>query len=329
MKRREFVTLVGGMVITWPLAAHAQQTERVRRIGVMLGVRENDPEAQARRMAFQQGLQELGWTEGRNLQIEYRWARAAYDDGAVRAAEILALAPDLILTGSTTAMPIFQKEARTIPIVFVQVPDPVSAGFVTSLARPGGNITGFTSYEHTIGSKWLGLLKEAAPGVRRVAVLINPLAPAWTVVFRGMETLAPSLGIQLMEAPVRDAGEIERAIDAVAPEPNAGLIVLPGLQTARNRAQIIALTAKYRLPAVYPYRYFVASGGVMSYGIDTVYLHRQVASYVDRILRGAKPADLPVQAPTKFELVINLQTAKALGFDLPPTLLARADEVIE
>jgi putative ABC transport system substrate-binding protein len=242
---------------------------------------------------------------------------------------VLRLAPDVIVTGRTDLMPYFQHQTRTIPIVFVQVPDPVAAGFVASLARPGGNITGFTSYEHTIGSKWLGLLEEAEPGATQVAVLINPLVPAWTVVFQWMEAVSRSLGIQLTAAPVKDGDDIERAIDAVTREPNPGLVVLPGPQTSGNRAQIVALTSRHRLPAVFPYRYFVASGGIMSYGIDTVYLHRQAASYVDRILKGAKPADLPVQAPTKFELVINLQTAKALGFNLPATLLARADEVIE
>jgi putative tryptophan/tyrosine transport system substrate-binding protein len=327
MKRREFITLLGSAA-AWPLAARAQQPERIRKVGALLGIRENDPEARARVSALRQGLQELGWAEGRNLQIEYRWARTAGDDH-LRAADILALAPDLILTSSSAALPIFQRETRTIPIVFVQVPDPVSAGVVASLARPGGNITGFSSYEHTIGSKWLGLLKEAAPSVGQVSVLINPQVPAWAVVFRRMEALVPSLGVQLSAAPVNDASEIERAVDSVVREPNPGLIVLPGPQSAINRAQIITLAAKYRLPTVYPYRYYAVSGGVISYGIDTVYLLRQAASYVDRILRGANPADLPVQAPTKFELVINLQTAKALGFELPPTLLARADEVIE
>jgi putative ABC transport system substrate-binding protein len=328
MKRREFITLLGGAAAAWPSAARAQQSERVRKIGAMLGIRESDPEAQARVTAIRQGLQDHGWIDGRNIQIEFRWARFAGDDHA-RAEELLALAPDLIVTSSTIAMPIFQKEAQSIPIVFVQIPDPVSAGFISSLARPGGNMTGFTSFEPTIGGKWLGLLKEAAPPVRQVVVLNNPFAPGWSVVFRGMETLAPSLGVQVTDAPVSDAGEIERVINALAREDSPGLIVLPGPQTARNRAQIIALASKYQLPTVYPYRYYVASGGVMSYGIDTVYLHRQVASYVDRIFRGAKPADLPVQAPTKFELVVNLQAAKALGFELPATLLARADEVIE
>ena len=328
MRRRGFIVGLGGAVV-WPLGARAQQsTGRARKLGIMLGVRENDSEAQARVTAIRHELRELGWIEGRNLQIEHRWSQAAGDDQN-RAAELLALAPDVILNGSTTALPVFQRDARKIPIVFVQIPDPVSGGFVASLSRPGGAMTGFTSYEYTIGSKWLGLLKESASNVTRVAVLINPFAPTWSVVFRRMETLAPSLGMQLIGAPIRDANEVERAIDEAARETNSGLIVFPGPQSSSSRAQIVAMVAKYRLPAVYPYRYFVASGGVISYGIDTVYLHRQAASYVDRVLRGTKPADLPVQAPIKFELVINLQTARALGLSMPPTLLARADEVIE
>jgi ABC-type uncharacterized transport system substrate-binding protein len=322
------MSLLGGAAAGWPLAAGAQQSERMRKIGALLGVRENDPEAQARASTLRQALQEFGWVEGRNLHIEHRWSRTPGDDLG-RVAEILMFEPDLILTSSSVALPVFQRETRTIPIIFLQVPDPVTAGLVASLARPGGNITGFTSYEQTMGSKWLGLLKEAAPNVGQVSVLLNPLVPAWKVVFRRMEALAPSLAIQLTAAPVNDANEIDRAIGAVARNPNPGLIVLPGSQTAIYRTQIVALAAKYRLPAVYPYRYHAISGGLISYGIDTVYLLRQAASYVDRIFRGARPADLPVQAPTKFELVINLQSAKALGIEIPPTLLARADEVIE
>jgi putative ABC transport system substrate-binding protein len=291
-------------------------------------VREGDPEAQARLAGIHQELRDRGWVEGRNLQLVYSWLRETGDD-YIRAAELLKQAPDLIFTGATSAALFFQRETRTVPIVFVQVPDPVEAGLVASLPRPGGNITGFTSYEHTIGSKWLSLLKEAAPNVSKVAVMINPMVPAWSVVFSRMETVARSLGTQLVAAPINDGADIERAIEALAREANPGLIVLPGPQGSRNRAQIVALTAKYRMPAIFPYRYFVTSGAMMSYGIDTVYLHRQAASYADRILKGAKPSELPVQAPTKFELVINLQTAKALGFSLPPTLVARADEVIE
>ncbi len=328
MTRRRLMALLGGAAIALPLAARAQQGERMRRIGVLLGIRQNDPEAQSRVAALRQTLQELGWAEGANLRIDYRWTRAA-DEFQAMAAEIVALAPDVVLTGSTAALRTLQQATRTIPIVFVQVPDPVRAGYVASLARPGGNITGFTSYEHTIGSKWLGLLKEAAPSVRRVAVLINPLVPDWSEVFARMEASAPALGVQLSAAPVADAVDVERSIAAAAGEPDPGMIVLPGPQTAMNRAQIIASAARLRLPAVYPYRYYVASGGVLSYGIDTVHLMRQAASYVDRILKGEKPAALPVQAPTRFELVINLQSARALGFDLPPTLLARADEVVE
>jgi putative ABC transport system substrate-binding protein len=247
----------------------------------------------------------------------------------VQAAELLALAPDLILTETTAAMSILQREARTVPILFVHVPDPVGAGFVGSLERPGSNITGFTSYEPSIGSKWLGLLKEVAPGVSRVVVLADQFGPTASAGLRRMESLAPSLGVQLTAVPAKGADEIERAIGALAREPNPGLIVLPSAHTVLHHMQIIALAAKYRLPAVYPHRQFVARGGVISYGIDTVYLYRQAAFYADRILKGGKPAGLPVQAPSKFELVVNLRTAKALGLVVPPTLLARADEVIE
>jgi putative tryptophan/tyrosine transport system substrate-binding protein len=328
MKRREFITLIGllgGAAAAWPRIVQAQQADRVRKVGVMFSMMPNDPEAQARSAALREALRETGWIEGRNLQLEYRWRRALGDE-ARRAAELAALAPDVILTSSTAALRSLVREAETIPIVFVQVPDPVSAGFVQSLARPGGNVTGFTSYERTITSKWLSLLKESAPAVTRATAL---LTSSWAITFRDMEAAGSLLGTQLAVEAVKAPADIERAIDAAAREPNGGLIVLPGPETAANRAQIIALTAKYRLPTVYPYRYFAASGGVLSYGIDTVYLVRQAASYIDRILKGAKPADLPVQAPTKFELIINLQSAKALGIEIPPTLLARADEVIE
>ena len=322
MRRREFITLLGGAA-AWPLVARAQQGERVRKIGVLLGITESHPDAQARAVAFREGLRELGWIEGRNLQIEFYWRQTLGDDRA-RAADLMAFAPDVIVTNNLFVISLLQ--VRAIPIVFVQVPDPVAAGFVASLARPGGNVTGFTSYEQTITSKWLGLLKEAAPDVTRIAVLVTS---SWAFSFRGMEVISAALGTRLNVAQVKNADEIERSIEAAARELSSGLIVLPGPETAIHRDKIIALTAKHRLPTVYPYRYYVASGGVMSYGIDTVHLTRQAASYVDRILRGAKPADLPVQAPTKFELVINLKSAKALGYAVPPTLLARADEVIE
>jgi putative ABC transport system substrate-binding protein len=297
----------------------------VRKVGVMLGLRENDPDAKARSTALQEALRESGWIEGRNLHLDYRWRRTLGDDG-VRAAELAALAPDVILTNSPAAIRVFIREAVTTPIVFVQVPDPVSAGFVQSLARPDGNMTGFTSYERSITSKWLSLLKESAPALTRATVL---LTSSWAMTFHDMEAAGSSLGTKLTVEGVKDAADIERAVEAVARGPNGGLVVLPGPETGSNSAQIIALAAKHRLPAVYPYRYYAARGGVLSYGIDTVYLTRQAASYIDRILKGAKPADLPIQAPTKFELVINLQSAKALGFEIPPTLLARADEVIE
>jgi putative tryptophan/tyrosine transport system substrate-binding protein len=322
MNKRKFITLLGGAA-AWPLVARAQQREGARKIGVLLGITESDPDAQARAAAFREGLRELGWIEGRNLQIEFYWRQALGDDRA-RAADLMAFAPDVIVTNNPFVISLLQ--VRAIPIVFVQVPDPVAAGFVASLARPGGNVTGFTSYERTITSKWLGLLKEAAPDVIRIAVLVTS---SWAFSFRGMEAVSAALGTQLNLAQVKNADEIERSIEAAGREQNSGLIVLPGPETAIHRDKIIALTAKHRLPTVYPYRYYAASGGIMSYGIDTVHLTRQAASYVDRILRGAKPADLPVQAPIKFELVINLKTAKALGLDVPATLIARADEVIE
>jgi putative ABC transport system substrate-binding protein len=325
VKRREFITLLGGAAVAWPLPAGAQQPERVRKVGVMLGITANDPESQARLTALRDALREMGWVQGHNLHLEYRWRRVLGDEEG-RAAELAALAPDVILTSSTAAVRFFAREAVTTPIVFVQVPDPVSAGVAASLARPGGNITGFTSYERTIVSKWLSLLKESAPRVTRAAVL---LTSSWAFTFGDMEAAGSLLGTQLIVEEVKGPADIEHAIDAVAREPNGGLIVLPGPETATNRAQIIALATKYRLPTVYPYRYYAVSGGVLSYGIDSVYLVRQAASYVDRILKGAKPANLPIQAPTKFELVINLQAAKALGFELPVTLLTRADEVIE
>ena len=322
MKRREFITVLGGAA-AMPFAARAQYSDRLRKVAVMLGLREDDADVQARTAAFREGLKELGWTEGRNIQIDFHWRRELGDDRA-RVAEMIAAAPEVIVTSALLAVSLLQ--VRGIPVVFVQIPDPVAAGFVASLARPGGNATGFTSYERTITSKWLGLLKEAAPDAARIAVLVTS---SWAYSFRGMEPVISALGMQMMPTMVKDGDEIERVIESVAREANPGMVVLPGPETALNRARIIALAAKHRLPTVYPYRYYVTEGGIISYGIDTVYLARQAASYVDRILKGAKPADLPVQAPTKFELVINLRTAKALGFSIPPTLLARADEVIE
>ena len=329
MQRREFITLLGGAVASWPLAARAQQPDRVRRIGVLMSSAGTDPEGMVRFTAFQGGLQELGWTVGRNLRIDTRWTAANADDIRKYAAEFVALAPDVILAaGSVTLGPLLQA-TRAVPIVFVHVPDPVGAGFVDSLARPGGNATGFTQFEYGVSAKWLELLKQIAPGVTRVAVLRDLAISAGIGQWGAIQAVAPSLGFELSPISVRDTPEIERAVSAFARSPNGGLILTAGPLGALHRNLIITLAARHKLPAAYFARYFVTGGGLISYGTDLVDQYRLAASYVDRILKGEKPADLPVQEPTKYELVINLKTAKALGLDVPPMLLARADEVIE
>jgi putative ABC transport system substrate-binding protein len=329
MRRREFVILLGGSAAAaWPLAAHAQQSNRLRVVGVLLAMAPDDPEAQLRVKAFEAGLRELGWTEGRNLRLEYRWA--AGDAALLRkqATELVGLAPDLILATSTPVLAALRQE-NPLPIVFVQVTDPIGSGFVPNLARPGGSLTGFTSFEFTIGSKWLEALKHVAPAVTRVALIFNPdTAPFAHLFWQPVEDAAPSFDVEPMQAPVRDVGEIERTVAAFARQ-NGGLMVLPDVSTTNHRDLIIALAARHRLPAVYPYRYFATSGGLMSYGSDLADVYRRAASYVDRILKGAVPGDLPVQAPAKFEFVINLKTANALGLTVPPLWLGRADEVIE
>jgi ABC-type uncharacterized transport system substrate-binding protein len=301
----------------------------MRRIGVLMGLVANDPEAQSRVAAFENGLQELGWVKGRNLSIEYRWA----GDGNVlrdHAAELLAMAPDLILANSTPVTAALREQSRAVPIVFTQVVDPVGAGFVDSLARPGGNLTGFTSFEFLIGTKWLEALKQTAPRVARVALVFNPQSAPYADLFlRPVEAAAPSFSVASTGAAVRDPDDVDRVFDALAREPNGGLMVLPDISMTNYREAIIALAARHRVPAVYPFRFFAASGGLMSYGTDVAEIFRRAAGYVDRILKGEKPGQLPVQAPTKYELVINLKTAKALGLEFPATLLARADEVIE
>jgi putative tryptophan/tyrosine transport system substrate-binding protein len=328
MRRREFMTLVGG-VAAWPLAARAQQSERKRRVGVLMGLAADDAEAQDRIAAFEQGLQQSGWTNGRNLQIDYRRGAGNTEVTRKYAAELIALAPDVILaSGGTVVGPLLQA-TRSVPIVFTQTPDPVAAGFVSSLARPGGNATGFTTAEYGISGKWLELLKEIAPGVTRAAVLRDPSIPAGIGQFTSIQSVAPSFGIELSPVDVRDASEIERAVAAFARGSNGGLIVTSSGSAAVHRELIITLAARHRLPAVYNYRYFATSGGLISYGPDPIDQYRRAAGYVDRILKGEKAADLPVQAPTKYELAINLKTARALGLTVPPTLLARADEVIE
>ena len=328
MRRREFITFLGGAAAAWPLAARAQQPDRIRRIGVLLPATPDDLEFQARVTAFRQQLEKLGWTEGRNIRIDYHWA-AGGADRLQAAEEMVDLAPDVILANSTVILAALKSVTQTVPIVFVQVPDPVEGGFVASLARPGGNITGFTNFEYALGEKWLELIKEVVPSVGQVAVLQNPVDRASTEYTRAIRAVAPSTGVKVTEASPRNATEIERAIGSLARESNVGLIVLPGIFTFVNHEAIVAVAAQRQLPAVYPYRYFVTKGGLISYGVETVDLYRRAASYVDRILKGEKPTDLPVQAPTRFELVINLKTAKTLGLTVSPTLLARADEVIE
>jgi putative tryptophan/tyrosine transport system substrate-binding protein len=321
--------LLGGAVAASPLAAHAQQAERTRRIGVLMHLAADDPEAQARIGAFLQGLQEWGWAVGRNVRIEYRWAAGDAERIRKYAAELVALAPDVILaTGGAVVGPLLEATS-TVPIVFAQTPDPVGAGFVTTLARPGSNATGFTIFEYGISGKWVELLKEIAPRVTRVAVLRDPAISAGTGQLGAIQSVAPSFGVELSPVNMRDASEIERAVTAFAQSLNGGLIVTGSALAAVHRDLIIALAARHRLPAVYTGRFYVTGGGLISYGPDSIDPYRRAAGYVDRILKGEKAADLPVQAPTKYELVINLKTAKALGLEVPPTLLARADEVIE
>ena len=330
IRRREFVALLGGATaVGWPLAARAQQSERMRRIGILLPVAADDAEFQTRVGAFLQGLQQLGWAIGRNVRIDTRWAGASATEIRRHAAELVALAPDVILAhGVPTLGPLLQA-TRTVPIVFPTAADPVAAGFVDSLARPGGNATGFMDLEYGMAGKWLELLKQIASGVTRVAVLRDPATPTGPAQFGVIQAVAPSLGMEVNPVNVRDASEIERAVGANARFPNGGLIVTPSGWASVHRELIVKLAAQHMLPAVYFGRYFVADGGLISYGPDLSDQYRRAASYVDRILKGEKPADLPVQAPTKFELVINLKTAKALGLEIPPMLLARADEVIE
>ena len=329
MKRRTFIATLGS-VAAWPLVARAQQGEPMRRIGVLVSAVEGDPRGLEYVTAFAQALAELGWTVGRNLRIEYRWGAGDLDRFRRYAAELVALAPDVVLASSGSIVGAFQQASRTVPIVFVNTIDPVGGGWVESLSRPGANATGFASFEFSMSGKWLELLKEIAPGVKRVAVIRDPLVPAGSGGLAAIQTVAPSLGVELTPVGVRDAGEIERAIAAFARGSNGGLILVgPTSSVQPHRDLIVALAARHRLPAVYANRLFVTGGGLISYAPDSIDQYRRAAGYVDRILKGEKPADLPVQAPTKFELTINVKTAKALGLEVPLTLLARADEVIE
>jgi putative ABC transport system substrate-binding protein len=328
MRRRDFIGIVG-LAAAWPLAAHAQQAERVRRIGILAVFTESDQEARSWTNALIQRLHDLGWTDGQNLRIDYRWAADESSRTPMLAQELLKLQPDVIVACGGPAAIAIAQATHSVPIVFVQVVDPVLLGIVQNLAHPGGNVTGFTHFELTIVGKWLQALKDLAPSVTRIAVIFDPDNPASAVWLRGVETAAPSFGMQLTPTAVRDAPEIERAIEALAREPNGALIVLPNPVTQHYRELTIALAARYRLAAIYPYRFYAESGGLMSFGFDVPDMYRRSATYVDRILRGESPGDLPVQTPTKFELIINLKTAKALGLTVPSSIFAAADEVIE
>jgi putative tryptophan/tyrosine transport system substrate-binding protein len=328
MKRRDFIRLFGGAA-AWPVAARAQQRERVRRVGVLTVSAADDPDAQTRLAALRQALQQLGWIEGHNLRIDALWGTGDAADTRRAAAELAALTPDVILTSGSAGAGAVLQATRTVPTVFVIVPDPVGSGFVESLAQPGGNATGFMMFEYGLSAKWLELLKEIAPGITRAAVLRDPAITAGIGQFAVIQSVAPSVGVDVSAINLRDPAEIERVVTAFARRPNGGLIVTASALAAIHRHFIVSLAARYKLPAVYISRFFATGGGLVSYGPDFVDQYRRAAGYVDRILKGEKPADLPVQAPTKYELAINLKTAKALGLDPPQSLLARADEVIE
>jgi putative ABC transport system substrate-binding protein len=327
--RREFITLIGGAAATWPLAARAQQPERMRRIGVLMPAVAEDHVWQARLASFHQGLALSGWTIGRNVRIETRWATSNTDEIRKHASELAALSPDVIFAGGSSSVGPLLQVTRTVPIVFAAVADPVGAAFVDSLARPGGNATGFMIYEFSIGGKWLDLLKQIAPNLARVAVLRDSTLAVAMNVFAAIQAVAPSLGVEVIPVNMRDPADIERSVERFARTPNGGLIPAASAAALRHRDLIIGLAARYKLPALYWDRVFVAAGGLISYGPDPVDGFRQAAGYVDRILKGEKPADMPVQAPTKYEMVINLKTAKTLGLTVPPQIVARADEVIE
>src|SRR2546430_5405469 len=328
LRRRQFITLLGGAAAAWPLAARAQQPERMRRIAMLVGATENDPEAPVSSEAFRQTLNQLGWKEGVSVRIDTRWGAGDPDRMRAYAKELIGTAPDVAVADSTPAALALQRESRTTPIIFIQAGNPVGSGLVANLARPGGNLTGFTNYVPSMGGKWLELLKEVAPRLGRVAALFNPKTHTgqyWDV----LEAATQSLGVTFGKAAVDDDGGIARTVEAMAGEPAGGLIVMPGSFTMSHRETIVALAGEYRVPTIYPFRVFPAQGGLMSYGMNRVAVYRDAASYVDRILRGEKPGGLPVQAPTTFELVVNLKTAKALGLDVPWFLQQRADEVIE
>ena len=329
MRRRDFIKVVAGSAIPWPLAARSQQTDQVRRIGVLMNVAPEHPEGQPYVIAFQQALQQLDWTEGRNIRIDIRWGENDVDRDRKYAAELVALAPDVILAAGTLSVTALQRASRTLPIVFVAVSDPVGAGFVARLDRPGGSTTGFMIFEYSLSGKWVELLKQVAPNVRRAAVIRNAANPAGIAQFGAIRATASSLGVDVSPIDIRDAGDIEQAITDFARSPNAGLIVTPSASSSAHIAQIVPLAARYKLPAVYGESFVAALGGLISYGPENIDQFRHAADYVDRILKGEKPANLPVQAPTKYQLVINLKTAKAIGVTIPQSLQASADEVIE
>jgi putative ABC transport system substrate-binding protein len=329
VRRRDFIKFVAGSAAAWPLAAPAQQAGAMPRIGLLSVFAESDLEGQALIRELMQGLQELGWVNGRNVRIDFRFGGADAAHISTLATELIELRPDVVLASGALAATALRQQTLSIPIVFVQVVDPVSAGFVTNLARPEGNITGFTNFEFSVGGKWLQLLKECAPGVDRIAVVFDPANPTWAAYLRTIEAAAPSFGVRLIPAGVRDAAEITQRIATFARDPNGALVVLPSPVTIRHRETIIVAAARHRLPTIYPYRFFTVDGGLMSYGSDVLGSYRRAASYVDRILRGAKVAELPVQQPIKYELTINVKTVKTLGLDMPPTLLERADELID
>jgi len=330
MRRRDFIKVAAGSMAVWPIAARAQPVDRMRRIGVLSGLGENDPEGRARVAAFQEGLQKLGWTEGRNLRVDVRWGTTEAETMQRLANELVALQPDLIVTQNTPGTAAVLQQTRVIPIIFVNVVDPISSGFVASIRRPGGNVTGFISLEPAIAGKWLGLLKQIDPRLARVALLFNPAtAPYFEYYLAPFKAAAPSFAVEAIAAPVRDAAELESAIAALAGAPNGGLMVMPDSFLIAQRAAVTSLAARHAVPAVYPFRSFTEIGGLLSYGSDQLDNYRRAASYADHILKGEKPSELPVQVPVKFEMTINLKTAKALGLEVPPTLAALADQVIE
>ena len=330
MKRRELIRLLGGAAVAWPLSTRAQQPDRIRRVGVLIGLAEDDPDAKARLGALRQGLQKLGWSERRNIHLEVRFTLPTNEQQVqVLVKELLAVSPDVVVAQSTALTSAFRRESRNVPIVFIAVGDPIGAGFIANLARPGSNLTGLTLYDGSVTGKWLEMLKEIDPRVTRAAFIINPKTSSFPLLARETETMAQSLAIELTLSTIENAGDIGRVIESFASLPNGGLVFPPNATTTANRDLIVALAARYRLPAVYAWREFVTAGGLLSYGTNFVELFRQTASYVDRILRGSSPAELPVQAPTKYQTVVNLKTARALGLTVPPGLLVAADEVIE